>query len=370
MRIVLTGGGTGGHLTPLVAVADKLKAKLGSEANILYIGSGAEMEKKIMSEQEIPVKFVVSGKMRRYFSLQNFVDFFKVPIGFVQSLWILLRFMPDVIFSKGGYVAVPIVIAGWIYRIPIMIHESDSTPGIANQFLAKFANRIAVAYPTAEEYFPKEKTALVGNPIRFQVTEGDPIMLRQELGFTQTRKTLLILGGSQGSQIINDAIIKILPQLLQHFQIIHQTGQFHFENVIRDAAVMGIKAGHDGYHATPFMNANKLRDAFALSDLVISRAGATFITEIAANGKPAILIPISESANDHQRMNAYALAQIGAALVLEEANLGEHILLEKINNILSDDSLQQSMAEKIKTFYHPTAAEVIANSIIEIARAN
>ena len=368
MRIILTGGGTGGHLTPLVAVADKLKAKLGPEANILYVGSGAEMEKQIMAEEGIPAKFVISGKMRRYFSFENFVDFFKVPIGFVQSLWLLLRFMPDAIFSKGGYVAVPIVLAGWIYRIPIMIHESDSAPGIANQFLAKFANRIAVAYPSAEEYFPKDKTALVGNPIRFQVTEGDPLILRQELGFTQSRKTLLVLGGSQGSQVINEAIVKILPQLLQHFQVIHQTGQAHFDSVLREAAFMGIKVGHSGYYATPFMNANKLRDAFALSDVVISRAGATFITEIAANGKPAILIPISQSANDHQRMNAYALAQIGAALVLEETNLGEHILLEKINHILNDNELQQNMIEKIKTFYHPTAAEVIANGIIEIAR--
>jgi UDP-N-acetylglucosamine--N-acetylmuramyl-(pentapeptide) pyrophosphoryl-undecaprenol N-acetylglucosamine transferase len=368
MRIILTGGGSGGHLTPLVAVADKLKTKLGSEANILYVGSGAAMERQIMAEEGIPAKFVISGKLRRYFSFQNFVDFFKVPIGFVQSLWLLFRFMPDAIFSKGGYVAVPIVLAAWIYRIPIMIHESDSVPGIANQFLAKFANRIAVAYPTAAQYFPEEKTALVGNPIRFQVTKGDALILRQELGFTQSRKTLLILGGSQGSKAINDAIVKILPQLLQHFQVIHQTGQANFDDVVREAAFMGVKAGHGGYYATPFMNANKLRDAFALSDLVISRAGATFITEIAANGKPAILIPISESANDHQQMNAYALAQIGAALVLEETNLGEHIFLEKINNILNDNELQQSMIEKIKTFYHPTAAEVIANGIIEIAR--
>jgi len=368
MRIVLTGGGTGGHLTPLVAVADKLKAKLGTEANILYVGSGAAMEKQIMGEEGIAVQFVISGKMRRYFSIQNFIDFFKVPIGFLQSLWILLRFMPDVIFSKGGYVAVPIVLAAWVYRIPIMMHESDSVPGIANQFLSKFANRIAVAYPSAEEYFPKEKTALVGNPIRFQVTDGDPIMLRQEIGFTESRKTLLVLGGSQGSQIINSAIVKILPELLKYFQVIHQTGQDNFEDVLHEAAFMGVKVGHGGYYATPFMNANKLRDAFALSDLVISRAGATSITEIAANSKPAILIPISQSANDHQRMNAYSLAKIGAALVLEETNLGEHILLEKINNILNDEELQRGMIEEIRTFYHPTAAEVIANSIIEIAR--
>lgn len=369
MRIILTGGGTGGHLTPLVAVADKLKAKLGPDADLLYIGSGAEMEKQIMQQEGIPCRFVISGKMRRYFSLQNIVDFFKVPIGFLQSLWILLRFMPDVVFSKGGYVAVPIVLAAWIYRIPIIIHESDSAPGIANQFLSKFANRIAVAYPSAEEYFPREKTALVGNPIRYQVTEGDPVMLRNQLGFTQSRKTILVLGGSQGSKVINDAIVKILPQLLHHFQVIHQTGQELYDDVLREAAFVGVKAGHEGYFAVPFMSANQLRDAFALSDIVISRAGATFITEIAANNKPAILIPISKSANDHQRMNAYALAHIGAALVLEETNLGEHILIEKIEKILSDEELLSQMKEKIKTFYHPTASEVIANSIIEIARA-
>ena len=369
MRIILTGGGTGGHLTPLVAIADKLKAKLGPEADILYVGSGAAMEKEIMAEQGIKVKHVISGKIRRYFSLQNFVDFFKVPIGFIQSLWLLLWFMPDVVFSKGGYVAVPIVLAAWVYRIPIIIHESDSMPGIANQFLSKFANRIAVAYPSAEKYFPKEKTALLGNPIRFQIIDGDPIMLRQELGFTQGRKTLLVLGGSQGSQSINQAIVRILPQLLQYCQVIHQTGSQHLEEVVHEAAAMGVKAGHDGYYAAGFMSANKLRDAFALCDVVISRAGATFITEIAANGKPAILVPISESANDHQRMNAYALAEIGAALVLEETNLGEHILIDKIEKIFNDEELRRNMTEKIKTFYHPMAAEIIANGIIEIARA-
>lgn len=369
MRIILTGGGTGGHLTPLVAVAEKLKAKLGPEANILYVGSGAKMEKDIMAENGIRAKFVVSGKMRRYFSIQNFFDLFKIPVGFLQSLWILLRFMPDVIFSKGGYVAVPIVLAAWIYRIPIMIHESDSAPGVANQFLSKFANRIAVAYPASEEYFPKEKTALVGNPIRFQVTEGDAHILRQELGFTESRKTILVLGGSQGSKVINDAIIKILPHLLQHFQIIHQTGIDNLESVKSEAAFMGVKAGHDGYAPFGFMNANKLRDSFALADLVISRAGATFITEIAANGKAAILIPLESSANDHQRMNAYALAHIGAADVLEEGNLGEHILIENIEKIMNDDALQQNMIKEIKTFYHPQAADVIANGIIELARA-
>ena len=156
---------------------------------------------------------------------------------------------------------------------------------------------------------------------------------------------------------------------MQHYQIIHQTGQENFDDVIKEAAYVGIKSGHEGYYATPFMNANQLRDAFALCDLVISRAGATFITEIAANGKPAILVPIAHSANDHQRMNAYALAQIGAGAVLEESNLSEHILIKEIENILNNEKLTQEMIEKVKTFYHPNATEIIANSIIEIARS-
>lgn len=369
MRIVLTGGGTAGHITPLIAVAEKLKTKLGHEVEFLYIGSGADMEKNIMSEAGIPAKHVMSGKMRRYFSIQNFIDYFKLPIGIIQSLWMLLSFMPDVVFSKGGYVAVPVVLAARIYRIPVFIHESDSVPGRANRFLSKFANRIAVAYPSAEVYFPREKTALVGNPIRFQLMEGDPIMMRRELRFTDVKKTILVLGGSQGSKAINEALIKILPDLLKKYQIIHQTGKDNFEKISKDAAYLGIKIGHEGYFATPFMNANQLRDSFALADMVISRAGATFITEIAANGKPAILIPIAESANDHQRMNAYALAKIGAAVVLEEPNLGEHIFMQKIDEILGNEELSNVMAQKIKTFYHPNASEVIANSLVELARS-
>ena len=369
MRIVLTGGGTGGHLTPLIAVAKKIKEKLGPEADILYIGSGAEMEKKMMAEENIPVKFVQSGKMRRYFSLQNFIDFFRVPVGFFQSLWILLRYMPDAVFSKGGYVAIPVVLAAWVYRIPVMIHESDSIPGTANRFLSKFARRIAIAYPSAGEYFPKEKTALIGNPIRFQVTDGDPVMLRNQLNFTEGKKTVLVLGGSQGSKVINDAIVKILPKLLQRYQVIHQTGEANFAEVKSNAAYMGVKSGRGGYFAVPFMNSNQIRDSFALADLVISRAGAAFITEIAANAKPAILVPIAESANDHQRMNAYSLAKIGAAIVLEEPNLVENILIDKVDYILGDNDLYQAMSEKIKTFYHPNAAEVVANAVIEIAKS-
>ena len=320
-----------------------------------------------MTQENIPTKFIKTAKLRRYFSIENITQLWKLPIGFVQSLWYLWQFMPDVVFSKGGYVAVPAVLAARIYRIPVLIHESDAVPGLSNQFLGKYASRIAVSYPSAEEYFPRERTALVGNPVRKEITGGDAYILRKTLHFTESRKTILILGGSQGSKNLNDAIVRILPQLLSRFQVIHQTGQANYEYVTQFAASQGIKAGHEGYYAAAFLDSNRLRDSYALADLVISRAGATSIAEIAANEKPSILVPLEGSANDHQRMNAYALAKIGAAVVLEENNLGEHMLMEKINTIFENDDLRNALMKNIQAFHHPGAAEVIANGLIELA---
>ena len=366
MRIVLTGGGTGGHLFPLIAVAKKLKQKLGPEAEFLYIGSGAPMEREVMENEGIVVRNVKSGKLRRYFSLQNVTDAFRIPIGIIQSLWILLRFLPDAVFSKGGFASVPVVIAAWVYRIPVLIHESDAVAGLANQISAKFAKRIAVSYPSAKEYFPPEKTALVGNPVREDIIGGDPGAGRAQFKLTGSKPAVLVMGGSQGAQAINDAIVKILPQLLQRTQVIHQTGKNNYENVVRQAAEYGIKAGREGYEVFPFMDSETLKNAFAVADLVISRAGANSISEIAANGKPAILIPLETAANNHQRMNAHDISKIGGALVLEETNLTQHLLLQKIEKVLDDKELAASMAEKMKAFYHPNADEVIANGVIEM----
>ena len=369
MKILLTGGGTGGHIFPLVAVAKKMREKIGSELELMYVGSGAQLEKDVMAHENIQAKFVKSAKLRRYFSPENFLDLWKVPVGMIQALWILLIFMPDAVFSKGGYASIPVVLAAWIYRIPVFIHESDAVPGLANEFLAKFAKRIGVAYPSTEEFFPKDKTAFVGNPMRDNIATGDAYSLRSKLGFTQSRKTILVLGGSQGSKTVNDAIVKILPKLLHRAQIIHQTGEMDFERVVHFAAEEGIKAGHEGYYPVKFLDENFMRDAYALCDMVIGRAGANTIAEVAANGKPIILIPLEGSANDHQRMNAYDLAKIGGAIVLEENNLGENIFLEKVDLILNDENLSRSMSEKIKTFYHPNATEKIANAVIELAMA-
>jgi UDP-N-acetylglucosamine--N-acetylmuramyl-(pentapeptide) pyrophosphoryl-undecaprenol N-acetylglucosamine transferase len=244
-----------------------------------------------------------------------------------------------------------------------MIHESDANPGMANSILAKFATRVAVSFPSAEAYFPAAQVVITGSPLREDINQGSAENARKIFSLTESRKTIFVFGGSQGAKIINEKVLEILPEILKSYQVIHQTGERNFEEVEKRAGELGIKNGHGGYHAIPFIG-EEIKDIFAVSDLVISRAGSSSISEIAANGKSAIIIPIDKSANDHQRMNAYSIAKIGGCVVLEEANLGEHILIENIKNILENEELRNKLITNIKAFYHPDAADRIADGII------
>jgi len=365
LRIVLTGGGTGGHIFPLLAVAKKIKEKK-PEAEFLFLGPSEKMEKELMAKEGIPLKEIACGKMRRYFSLSNFTDFFKVPIGILQSLWHLLVYMPDAIFSKGGYASLPVVLAGWVYRIPIMIHESDSVPGLSNSILGKFSDAVAVSYPQAEEYFPPSQVVLTGNPLRGDIAQGNVQKAREKFSLSEFKKVIFVLGGSQGAQVINEKILEILPELLPKYQIIHQTGEAHIESVKKHAGELGIKTEHDDYYPIANYANEDLKDILKVADLVISRSGANSISEIAANGKPAIFIPLMGSANNHQKMNAYSLAKVGACMVLEENNLGQNIFLKNINDLMENQELQNKLSEAIKAFYHPDAANRIADEILKI----
>lgn len=366
MKIVLTGGGTGGHLMPLIAVVSKIKEK-DPTAEFVFIGPVGKMEEEIIGKAGIRMREIHVGKLRRYFSLENFKDFFKVPIGIIQCLYVLLAEMPDVIFSKGGYASVPVVLVGWLYRIPIMIHESDAIPGMANEVLSKFANRVAVAYPEAEKEFPAAQVVLTGNPVREDINKGDASKARETFSLIESKKVIFVYGGSQGSRIINDKILNLLPQLLHKYQVIHQTGKDNFIDVKHKAGELGIKVGRDGYYALDFIG-EELKDIFAVADLVISRAGATSIAEIAANAKPSILVPLQSAANDHQRMNAYALARIGACVVLEENNLGKNLLLSRIDEIIENEELSKKLSQNIKVFYHADATERIAQGVLGMIR--
>ncbi len=372
IHVLLTGGGSGGHAFPLIAVARALRAQYGeADTRLYYIGPKSPMmerERALFEAEGIEVTFVLAGKVRRYTSSQNFIDPFRTLWGIIQSLYFVLRIMPNVVFAKGGYGAVPVVIAAWLYRIPIMIHESDAVPGVANRILGKFARRIGIAYPSARKFFRERKTALVGVPVRKTILNGDPSRARKRFHLVEERPTVLVLGGSQGAHKINKALLEALKILATRTQVIHQTGERDYEYVVHEAARRGFKAGRDGYTPVAFLSPEEMGDALAVADIVVSRAGATAIAEIAAYGKATILIPLNISANDHQRMNAYEIAKEGGAIVLDETNIGRTMLSSTIFKVLDDEALRLKMEEKIIAFYHPLAADHIAQGLIEMAQ--
>lgn len=368
MHIVLTGGGSGGHIFPIIAVVKKIREAVpeGQDLEFLFLGPDGHIEQDAMAREMIPTKKILSGKLRRYFSFRYIPDLVKVPFGIIQSLWQLLVFMPDVVFSKGGYAGVPVVIAAWIYRIPIVIHESDVTPGLANQFASRLARVVAVSFPAAANFFNPGKVVITGNPIRDEMVKGSKEEAQKNFGLSGSKKVIFVIGGSQGSRAINEAIVRILPELLRSYEVIHQTGEGEYENVVREAGRTGIKIDHEGYHPRAFID--EVPHAFAVADLVISRAGANVLAEIAANAKPAIIIPLKTAANDHQELNAYAFSEAGAAVVVSQDNLGENLLLEKIEEVMNNNEERFELSERVKKFYAPDAAKKIAQELINLAK--
>ena len=365
-RIVLSGGLSGGHVFPLASVSRAIRDRSDDPVSFLYIGSKGVFEEAAMEGEEIQSRHILSGKVRRYFSFRNLLDPLLSAIGFVQSLWHLFLFMPDVVFAKGGSVSVPVCLAARVYRIPVVIHDSDAVAGRANRFLSRFSARIAIAYPSAARFFPKEKTAVTGNPVRASILGGDAARAEKKHGLRPEKPLVLILGGSLGARSLNQSFGKVLPNLLREVQVIHQTGTGNYDEAVALAGELGIKADRDGYFPVPFLSGPELGDALARADVVVSRAGAGTISELAAAGKAAILVPLPFAANDEQRMNAFEVAGQGGAIVLEQQNLGEHILFSKIDELLKDPALRADMAEKIRVFYNPEAANMIADGILSL----
>jgi UDP-N-acetylglucosamine--N-acetylmuramyl-(pentapeptide) pyrophosphoryl-undecaprenol N-acetylglucosamine transferase len=381
MRILFTGGGTGGHLFPIIAVARQLKQiytqsiqPIGSEKEtpleMFFLGPNGSV-KELFKKEEIRTKTILAGKLRRYFSFWTIVDFLKMPFGLLQSLWYLYIWMPEVIFSKGGYGSVPVILVGWLYRIPILIHESDTIPGLANRLTAKFSKRIALSFASTEEYFPPEKTALVGNPVRSEIiqtclTKDEEFknQAKKSFGLVSQKPIIFIIGGSQGAQKLNEFILQLLPRLLEKYEIIHQCGPKNYQE-IEEATK---QSQPQDYHFFSFLDENQMGTAYLLADLVISRAGAGSIFETAACAKPSILVPLPQSAGDHQRKNAFAYAQAGATVVLEQANLIPHLFLNKVSQILDSPELAQKMVKNAQNFYYPQAAQKIAEALIEMGK--
>lgn len=371
MKILLTGGGTGGHFYPLIAIAEKI-TELATEEKIiglkLYYMSDSSYDKRALFENRMTFVMVPAGKMRIYFSLKNIFDIIKTALGAFLGLVSMFFIYPDVVISKGGYAAFPAVFAAKFLKIPVIVHESDSSPGRLNTWTAKFAKRVAVSWPEATESLPKEKTALTGQPIRKEIMHGDPNGAHDYFKFDNNLPVILVLGGSQGAEIINNIIIDNIPELLSKYQIIHQTGagKKNEEAVSRANLLMEGNPNIRRYYATPFLNSLAYKKAAGCANLIVSRAGST-IFEIASWGIPSIIIPITNSNGDHQRKNAYNYARSGACKVIEENNLSSTVFLSEVDKILSSKQRIEEMRQSALNFSSPKAAEKIAREALDIA---
>ncbi len=326
-KIVMTGGGTAGHVTPNIALMPALK-EAGYE--IEYIGSYNGMEKELIEAQGITYHGIASGKLRRYFDLKNFSDPFRVIKGYGQAISLMRKIKPNVVFSKGGFVSVPVVLAAKFCHVPAIIHESDITPGLANKIAIKGAKKVCCNFPETLKYLPSEKAVLTGSPIRRELFSGTPENAMRLCNFPDHNKpVLLIIGGSLGSRIVNEAVRKILPELLEEFYVIHLCGKGNLDNSL---------TGTIGYAQFEYAN-KELTDMFALADIAISRAGANSICELLALHKPNILIPLSAAASrGDQVLNANSFKKQGFSYVIEEENLNDQILLKAVKDVYKNRS--------------------------------
>lgn len=352
-RIILTGGGTAGHVTPNIALIPRLR-ELGYD--IQYIGSYNGIEKELIEPFDIPYHGISSGKLRRYFSMQNFTDPFRVVKGFGEARKLIKDLKPDVIFSKGGFVSVPVVLAGKRCKVPVIIHESDMTPGLANKIAIPSATKVCCNFPETLDFLPEGKAVLTGSPIRQELLSGNKIAAMDMCGFTADKPVILVIGGSLGSVIVNNAVRQSLPRLLENFQIIHLCGKGKTDDSLKDTK---------GYCQFEYIK-NELRDIFALADIVISRAGANAICELLALRKPNLLIPLSAKASrGDQILNARSFERQGFSMVLEEEQLSEETLVSAVNDLYNSrgtfidamrDSSQQASIDTIISLIEEAAA--------------
>ena len=320
-KIILTGGGTAGHVTPNIALIPKLKEK---EYDIYYIGTYNGIERKLIEEQGIPYYPIASGKLRRYFDIKNFTDPFKVIKGLGQATHLIRKIKPDVIFSKGGFVSVPVIVGGYLNRIPTIIHESDMTPGLANKIGIPLAKTVCTNFPETINHIPNNKGIHTGTPIRQELFQGTKFEGFRATGFSENRPVILVMGGSLGSVKINTALRKALPMLLESYQILHICGKGNLDNNLMD---------NPAYKQFEYVKEN-LSHIFAIADVMISRAGANSISEILSLKIPNILIPLSAAASrGDQILNANSFEKQGFSFVINEEDLDTSILIKAIDDV-------------------------------------
>lgn len=370
MKILFTGGGTAGHILPIIAIVRELR-RMGFGFECFYFGPQDEFGSILLSQEGIHFKTILAGKIRRYLGfktiLQNIIDvLFRIPVGFLQSFFYVFYLAPDLIFSKGGYGSLGPCLSSWILQVPIFLHESDLTPGLANRFLSRFALEIFVSFSVSQtEYFSPKKMISVGNPVRKEILEGSVKQAQKIFNLSGEKPVILVIGGSQGAQKINDLILAIMPDILNYFELIHQTGEKNFKGVQAESKVVIPENLRKYYHLLPFLKENELKHAYQIAEIIVARAGSGSIFEIAAVGKPSILIPLSISAQAHQLKNAYAYAEKEAAVAMEEANLTPRFFLEKLKFLSSRPEVREKMEKAAREFSRPRSAEIIAQYLGE-----
>lgn len=352
-KIILTGGGTAGHVTPNIALLPGLK-RLGYE--IKYIGSYDGIEKKLIEELGVSYSGISSGKLRRYLSAKNLTDPFRVVKGYSEAKSIIKKYKPDIVFSKGGFVSVPVVLAAKKYKIPVIIHESDMTPGLANKLAIPAATKVCHNFPETADYLPKGKSVLTGSPIRAELLSGNKLNGLKMCDFTSDKPIIMVIGGSLGAANVNKAVREALPSLISDFQIVHLCGKGKTDDSLN---------GKKGYKQFEYIK-DELKDLFAMSDIIISRAGANAICEIAALKKPSILIPLSARASrGDQILNANSFKKQGFSEVLEEEELNTDILVNTIHNVYNNRSKYISNIENSENH---NAVDTILNLIEKVRK--
>ena len=351
MKIVFTGGGTAGHFYPNIAIAENFNKILDREKIIqaqLYYFSDTEYDKSALYENQIKFVQVPAGKIRvGGGGIQNFFDMFVTAYGICIAIFKLYSVYPDVVMAKGGYASFPTLFAARLLKIPVVIHESDSNPGRVSQWAGKFAQRVALSYEDAAPFFNSSKIALTGQPIRDELKNPAKEGVFDFYKLDPTIPVVLVLGGSQGAEIINNAVLDALPTLLPKYQIVHQTGMNNLESVKGQADITmtdNKKLLSERYRPIGFLNVLGMRMAGGASSVVITRAGSTLF-EIASWSTPSIVIPITTSQGDHQRKNAYTYARSGGCSVIEESNLSPAILAQEVEKILDDENRRHKMIE-------------------------
>jgi UDP-N-acetylglucosamine--N-acetylmuramyl-(pentapeptide) pyrophosphoryl-undecaprenol N-acetylglucosamine transferase len=366
MKILFTGGGTGGHVFPLVATIRELRRMYTrKDLEFYYIGPKEDFGAVMLSQEEVIIKRIVSGKIRRYFSFQNIIDVaFKIPFGILQSFFIMIAISPDLVVSKGGSGSIAVTISARLLKIPVFIHESDMVPGLSNQKTSKWAKRIFTSFEKTE-FFNPEATTVIGNPIRKEILDGDKQKAGELFHLTFEKPIFLIIGGSQGAEAINDFVLRILPDLLKKYEIIHVTGQANLNEERAESEIVADTNLLKYYHPIGFLSEDKISHAYKAADLIISRAGSGSIFEIAAVGKPSILVPLPSAAGDHQSINAYTYAKEGAAIVLEQDNLTPNFFMETIELLFLNPEKLDNMKKSALAFSKPLAARALAREILQ-----